>query len=184
MSAIIIDSSKKEQIEKKIDEVRKRHFQTGELKSKGVGNNHDRRLEILRDLSKIDFHIYCLIVDKSKVVSEGLIYRKSFYKFVHGLLYSDLFKIYPDMMLYADEVGGSQFMTGFAKYISDRHIPTLFTQSSFSFLKSNSHQLIQLADFVSGTRSRCFDSKYLSPKKDEFIKAIARKDFGHQNVAK
>ncbi|RZK36680.1 MAG: DUF3800 domain-containing protein, partial [Hymenobacter sp.] len=42
-----------------IDEIRRKHnFQTGEIKSSGVGPNHSRRKRILEDIAKLEISVY------------------------------------------------------------------------------------------------------------------------------
>lgn len=176
VTAVIINESDKRKVEAELERVRKKHFRSGEMKSRNVANNHKRRQLILRDLLNIDFKIYSLVVDKTMITSEGLSYKPSFYKFINGLLYADLYKLFPNLQLHADETGRVEYMHEFAKYVNRKHIPSLFTQSSFQFVRSDSCLLVQLADFVSGTLSRCFDDKVLSEThKSQFLEALAAK---------
>lgn len=174
-TAIIVDAKDKDRVSDEFEKIRKKNFQTGELRSKKVGQDDKRRLRILREIEKIDFHIFSLVVDKRAINSEGLTYKKSFYKFINGILYNDLFKIYPDLQLHADEIGTSEFKVEFAKYVNSRHIPSLFTKSNFIFLKSDSNILIQASDFVSGTLGRCFDETILSPEREQFLSLLSKK---------
>ena len=82
-ASVIINRDELEEIEKQIEEVRKKYFQTGEIKSNKVGKDHRRRLIILKELSKINFTVYGVVIDKSKLYGEGFKYKKSFYKFYH-----------------------------------------------------------------------------------------------------
>ena len=59
VASIIINEDEKESIEQGIEEVRKKYFQTGEIKSKKVADNHQRRLQILNDLVKLNQCSYC-----------------------------------------------------------------------------------------------------------------------------
>lgn len=175
VTAIIINAVDKLRVADEFEKLREKHFQTGELRSKKVGQDDNRRLKILKEIANIDFHIFSLVVDKRQINSEGLTYKKSFYKFINGILYNDLFKIYPDLQMYADEVGGTEFKLEFAKYVGSRHIPSLFTNSNFAFLKSDSNVLIQAADFISGTLARCFDETVLSNSRGEFLSLLSSK---------
>lgn len=175
VSAVLVGRNDYAQIVNEVEAVRRKHFQTGEIKSSKVAQDDSRRLKILRDLRDIKFHVFCLVVDKREIVSRGLEFKKSFYKYINGLLYSQLFRIFPDLQIFADEVGGSEFKKEFAKYVMARHVPDLFNNSSFTFQKSNNNVLIQLADFISGTLARCFDIKLVSPRKSEFLTILEKK---------
>jgi Protein of unknown function (DUF3800) len=157
VSAILIDEDKQGDIEAEIEVIRKKYFQKGEMKSSGVGSNDQRRLIILRELIKIDFRIYSIVVDKRELSGEGFKYKASFYKFLNGIVYNELFKTYPDLKLTVDEFGRNEFMRGFKKYVLDNHKPDLFSGSEFYFSGSAKSVLIQLADFISGTLGRCYD---------------------------
>jgi hypothetical protein len=59
ITAIIGEPDKIEVIRKKVEQVKKKHFQTGEMKSQLVAGNDIRRIKILQDLKGIDFKIFC-----------------------------------------------------------------------------------------------------------------------------
>ena len=81
----------------------------------------------------------------------GFPHKKSFVKFLHGLLYRALVATYQDVAIKADEYGREDFMRGFRDYISKNHIPDLFKECTVEHVKSDSNQLVQLADFLAGT---------------------------------
>lgn len=175
VTAIIIDSASRDKISASLDEVRKRNFQTGEIKSRTVGQDDKRRLKILKEIASTDVGIFSIVVDKRELKSQGLTYKKVFYKFINGLLYQELYRIYPDLQLHADEIGSTEFKMEFAAYVNKQHVPDLFTGSTFSFVKSDSNVLIQTADFVSGTLARCFESTLLSNFREQFLDVLAKR---------
>ena len=59
ITAIIVDANDLQLVADGVEAVRKRYFQTGEIKSSKVGSNHKRRILILDELKKLPFHI-CL----------------------------------------------------------------------------------------------------------------------------
>jgi hypothetical protein len=165
VACVVIESSKLELVEKQVEEFRKKNFQTGEIKSKNIGDNHSRRLNLLSQLSHIEFNVYSLVVDKEKLFGEGFKYKEVFYKYINGLLYKELYKAYPKLVLTVDEHGGNDFLKSFKKYVYKTHIRDLFDGAEFETQNSNQSVLIQLADLIAGTLSRCFDrSKDLSFK--------------------
>ena len=172
VASVIINESEREEIENGIEEIRRKYFQTGEIKSKKVADNHPRRLQILNDLVKLNFNIYALVTDKQKLYGEGFKYKEAFYKYLNGLLYKELYKAYPKLKLYVDEHGGNDFLRSFKKYVHKNHIRDLFSGSDFETGDSKASIIIQLADFVAGTLGRCYDlSKNLSYK-EKFLETL------------
>ncbi len=180
--AILLEESKLEESELHFESVRKKYFQTGEMKSSGIGTNHKRRLAIIRELILADFGIYSFVIDKSQLTSNGFQYKQPFYKFCNRLLYDDLFKSFQSLRLCSDEHGSKEYMESFRKYVSSRTIRDLFNQSEFDFVSSRLDKCIQVADIFAGTIGKCFDINADSPFKDEFFsiakdKIIAIKEF-------
>ena len=76
ITSVIIEESKVGHVRKQADEIRKRFFQTGEIKSKNVGKNHRRRQLILSELMKLDFKIFPVVIDKRSMSHyKGLQYK-------------------------------------------------------------------------------------------------------------
>ena len=159
VASIVVDRAKQAALEDSLDEIRRRNFQKGEIKSLHVRGNHNRRVRILKELLALDFTIYALVVDKKRLYGEGFRYKKSFYKFVNGLLYQELFKTFPNLELTVDEHGSNDFMRGFRSYVEKQHIPTLFSGSQFHFSNSTASPLVQLSDFIVGTLGYVFDEQ-------------------------
>jgi hypothetical protein len=144
------------------------------MTSRSVGSDHDRRLRVLRDLTSLPFHAYVLAVDKRRITSEGLRYKGSFYKYLYGLLYSRLYRVFPDLRISNDQIEGRKFMEEFEAYVRRRHIPDLFNQSSFRFAHSGSTLLLQLADFIGGSVARAYKREAASERAAELMKALGR----------
>lgn len=172
VASVIISNNKLKEIESEIEAIRKKYFQTGEMKSSKVGDNHKRRIVILNELVKSNFAIYAVVVDKRKLSSEGFKYKGSFYKFLNGLVYKELYKTFPSLSLAVDEHGGNDFMLKFKSYVQKNHIPNLFSAGEFDFISSPESILIQLADFVAGTLGRCFDETKKSSESSEFLNIL------------
>lgn len=175
VTAIIIDRKELDKIESQIEVLRKKYFQTGEIKSSNVADNDTRRISILKEFDTLNYHVFSIVIDKRELKSEGFNYKTSFYKFLHSLVDRELFKIYPNILVVADEHGGQDFKKGFIKYIEQRHIPDLFKQAEFKLSNSKSELIVQLADFISGTIARCYDEKKLSARKKEFLDVLKSK---------
>ncbi|MGV7930642.1 MAG: DUF3800 domain-containing protein [Spirochaetota bacterium] len=152
INAIIIDADNVNSLSTDIEQVRKKYFQTGEMKSSKVASDDKRRFKILASLSKYDFHVFTLVVDKRKLYKDsGLMYKKVFYKYLNKLAYTELFKSFNNLTIIADEYGRKEFMASFQKYMQAKHPPELFSESYYTFIESKSDVLIQLSDFICGT---------------------------------
>lgn len=151
LSAIVLEESEEENIRAAVEEIRRRKFQTGPIRSQYVADDHGRREGILKEFKGIDFKTFVLIIDKSKLHVEWVKYTGSFYKFVHGLLQKDLFKLFPDLRVLVDRYGDEKYQESFAKYIEETHIPNLFDQAHIDIGSSKSDVLIQCADFFGGS---------------------------------
>ena len=144
-------------------------------KSNKVGNNHRRRLFILDALKNVQFSIYSVVVNKEKLLGEGFKYKKSFYKFLNGILYKELYRTFPQLELKVDEHGGNDFMVSFKKYVETNHIRTLFSGSEFQILKSHNELGVQLADFIAGTIGYVFDRTKKSEFSNQFFDLLSEK---------
>ncbi len=159
IAAIICPENRVDVLRRKIEKIAAQYFSGGEIKSSNVGQRDERRLKILESLMEVDYHFGGVIIDKAAIDNKsGLIYKKSFIKFCHGLLFSHLFSSIPSKSLLIDEHGSREFMDGFERYVERKHIiPSLFDSYSINFLSSRAERLIQLADFIAGSLARIFD---------------------------
>ena len=173
--AITLQKAHVAEAETHVETVRKRYFQNGPIKSAKVSADDKRRRLILEQLLEAPFQIFALVVDKRQLRGEGFYYKGSFYKFLHGLADRELYRTFPDLELVADRHGSETFMDGFAQYVKNRHIPSLFNQASFGFVNDASSLMVQTADFIAGTLARCYDETVLSPNKTEFVQLLSPK---------
>lgn len=161
------------------DEIRRKFFQTGEIKSSSVGKDDGRRLKILEEISELGVRTYSLAIDKAELQSgSGLSYKRSFFKYLNKRLYEKIHRVYENVSLVADEHGGTTFMKGFESYLSREFPPSLFAQRSFTFAKSHEEVLLQVADFLSGTLARCLDPEKLSPDSKVFLGYLSKMSVG------
>lgn len=157
IASVIINSDEINAVNSELEKIRKKYFQAGEMKSQNIGKNHKRREILLQELNSLNFSVYAVIVDKSKLYGEGFKYKKSFYKYLNGILYKELYRTFPKLELKVDEHGDNDFMRSFKKYIETNHIRTLFSGSDFNIEKSQNELGIQLADIVAGTLGYIYD---------------------------
>lgn len=157
IASVIINANEIDTVNTELEKIRKRFFQTGEMKSNNIGKNHKRRETLLQEITKLNFSIYAVVVDKNKLYGEGFKYKQSFYKYLNGILYKELYRTFPELELKVDEHGRNDFMRSFKKYVEDNHIRTLFAGSDFNIARSQSELGIQLADIIAGTLGYIFD---------------------------
>ena len=176
IATVICKNENLEKVQKDIDALRKKHnFQTGEMKSSGVGPNHSRRKRILEDIAKMDISIYAVIVDKRKLDGKGFAIKKSFYKYLNNLLYKELYRTFTNIELFVDEHGGNDFMLEFKKYVEKNHERNLFSGSEFYIQNSKQSYFIQLADFVAGSLGYIFDQSKKSENSQDFANILEPK---------
>ncbi len=184
IASVIINQDELSQVFADLEVIRKKYFQTGEIKSNKVKYKHNRRILILKELEKIKFSIYAVIIDKRQLFGEGFKYKKSFYKYLNGILYKELFRTFPQLELKVDEHGGNDFMKSFKKYVEKNHIRDLFSGSEFYVQKSHNDLGVQLADFVAGTLGYIFDETKKSDKSSLFLNLLSKKLISLNNFPK
>lgn len=176
VASILVKSEEQlEKLENDLEIIRKRHFQTGEIKSSKVSDNITRRKKILNDILELDFSIYPVVVDKRLLTTEGFKHKKSFYKFVNNLLYKELFRTFPELQLSVDEHGTNKFMLEFKKYVEKNHQRTLFSGIEFKHANSKQSIIIQLADFIAGTIACIYDITKQNEFSDELLSLLKPK---------
>jgi hypothetical protein len=160
--AVIIDDERSESMRQEVDSIRKKYFQTGEIKSSSVRDRygHARRIKILESILELDFKFYAVAVEKDALSRDGgFQYKRSFLKFINGLLYKQLFENFPSIAVFADEHGGDEFKLSFQKYIEKNHKPDLFWESELNLVSSHDNILVQLTDFLVGTLAKVYEGK-------------------------
>lgn len=178
VSAIIIDEESVSQVREQFREISSKHTQAPEIKSNAKAfQNIEKRLELLKAISSLDFRIYSVIVDKRKIFEDsGLQFRNSFYKYINGLLDRELYDYYPYLELISDKHGTDKFMEGFVTYVEENHKQTeLFKGPTFSFSDSKDEPLIQLADFVAGSIAKCYEPEKFDPRNREILDILDKK---------
>jgi hypothetical protein len=175
VTAILVEKNALEVLDEKLEDIRKKHFQTGEMKSSKVGSNDIRRIQILHDLKELNFRVFAVVVDKKQIWSQGLAIKSSFFKYMYSLVHRRLFGLFPELIMFSDEHGRKEFMDGFREYVHERHVPNLFGSYKFYFAKSHNNRIIQLADLIGGTIALGFDEKRKSPKYRDFMKLLKGK---------
>lgn len=175
IASVIVNYEDLDEFYIEVEKIRSKYFQTGEIKSSKVKDNYKRRLLILDELVKLKFNIYSVVVDKTKLYGEGFKYKRSFYKYLNGILYKELYKTFPQLELKVDEHGGNEFMLEFKNYVRQNHIRTLFEGSEFFVNKSDKELGVQVADFIAGTLGYIFDEHKKSDYSQQFLERLSGK---------
>lgn len=170
VSAVIIPEKVLQELETNVETIRKKYFQTGEMKSAKIGNNEHRRGLILKELSPLDFKVYSIVIDKREILeTSGLVYKKTFYKFLNDKLHSELRKAYPNLVIFSDKTGRKEYMDSFRQYVFKHTQMSMFEYFNFSFEDSKDSVLIQLADFICGTIWHLHEESKLHSMQRDFL---------------
>lgn len=172
ITALIVPKPQLSEVSQVVKNVQETYFTSGRIDSKITGNNHKLRKQILEELVNAPFQIFALIVDKRQLVSEGLRYKGSFYKFLHGLADRELFRVFPDLELIAETQENDSFMSGFIQHVQQTHIPNLFNESTFGFVQASNEEIMQAAGYISATLARCYDETLISDQRREFVSIL------------
>ncbi len=156
LCSVIVKAEQLSALENAIDNLRKKYFSNSEMKSSNIGSDDKRRMVLITEILKLDFKIIALVADKEDFYNSAITnYKQVFYKYMHKLLYNNLYSVYPKLKIYADELGDEDFRNGFKKYVSNNR-PTynIFNEYDFDFIDSTSSNLVQLADIIVGSIAR------------------------------
>lgn len=180
ITAIIVKESDLDCFTQKAEAFRKKHFQTGEIKSAKIGGEENRRIRVLKDLVDIPFNIFAICIDKKMCLENmsihGLQYKKTFYKFMNNIVHKELRRAFEKITIVADEIGSNEYMQSFCDYV-DRHqdLPDLFGDAKFTFQNSKNSIGIQLADLISGTLAYMFDRHKKNRNTVDYFKLLNNK---------
>lgn len=177
--SVLIGEGELESLKLSVEGVRKKYFQTGEMKSSGIGNNHKRRASVLTAIDVLDFKFYVLVVNKNDISKDsGYKFKKSFLKNINGKIYNKLFSRFRDVHIVADEHGGEEFKDSFRRYIEANHKPDLFFESKFDLVKSEDNILVQLADILVGSISKVYEKKVPQEVIEIYLSLLKNKCLG------
>jgi hypothetical protein len=150
VAAVVIKPGDLDSARAQAEAVRKRFFQTGEMKSSKLKGG--RRTQVLKEVAKLPFTSVVLAADKARLTRPGgLQYKKSFFKNLNNRLYRQVYLAFPEVDVVADEHGDKTFMVGFKRYLHRKQQLELFTQRTFDFRPSHEEPLIQVADLLAGS---------------------------------
>lgn len=169
LAAVVVETERLPVLQIEAERLRARHYGNGEIKSSKT--DEKRRLKVLGELHDIDFKFIATVIDKDAIRKDsGLAYKQSFVKFLNGLLYRSLVRTHQDVEIYADQQGREEFMASFRSYITENHIPDLFSTTTVSHVASHENVLVQLADFLAGTIRKVYEGAHSDALEMEFMR--------------
>lgn len=181
ITAVIVKESDLTAYEEGAEAIRKKYFQTGEIKSSRLGpDKHPRRMMILKEIAALPMHFLTVCIDKQGCMDnmnmKGWKYKGNFYKFMNNIVHRELRQAFEKLTVVADELGTSDYMVSFCDYVR-RHQDqaNLLGEANFQFADSKHDVRIQIADFISGTLARVYDRHKKSEHADEYISILRDK---------
>ena len=169
-TAVVVSDSDKQAVSEGLAAINKTHRGGAPLKSSNVGGRHKLRLDILEDLCKLKFSYLFLITDKSKFISGTPLekYKRSRYKFLHNKLNKIIEEKNCNLDIVIDEHGTSEFQEECLKYYTRNTEDFFAGEIHHSYADDEKETLLQIADFVGGSLSYCFDKN----KRNEYSQQI------------
>lgn len=175
VAAVLVDSQAIDEARQAAEAIRSDEFQTGEMKSSTIANNHQKRLRVLTRINRLPLKLFALVVDKRELrTTGGFIYRQSFIKYINGRLYRTLFNAYEGIHVIADQHGRLEFMNGFKRYMQSRHMDTLFAKQTFEFIDSRQDVMVQIADIFAGSLARVYEPSRITAESPAFLAEIVK----------
>lgn len=155
-AAVVMCDSELENARKIHKQVVDKYFNGTHIKSSNIHNDdkgHIKRLNIISDFSSIQHYVVVLLVDKAKIESHGLGYKKSFIKFFNRLLGEAFRTKYDEIHIHFDKTGRRSFQDELKIYMDETCGigKTLFSSNTFEIQDDiREEPLIQMADFYAG----------------------------------
>lgn len=172
VTALVLSKSDLPTVEAVFKSAGNKYFENGVIDSEQVDNDHELRKLILSDILSEPIRLFALVVDKRQLMGEGLRFKGSLLKFLHGLADRELFNIFNDLEMVGNPNGPGPFMEGFMKYTHQQHIPNLFNESTFGFVSTRSDVILQASGFIAGTLARCYDETVITDQRQDFVQLL------------
>ena len=175
-SAIVVSENNLKKAYEIRDYISKNFFQGQKIRSKSRAlKKIDKRLKALQYLSNnLDFKIYTVVVDKSKIKSEGLQIKEVFYKYFQKIFASNIISDYQLFEIYVDELISEEYKQEMYSYLNKNlSIQSLF--SNYKMVDDKNEVLVQLADLVAGSLGRVFAHSHYVKEASDIIDALIGK---------
>lgn len=180
ISAILVKESDLEEFRTKAELIRKKYFQTGEIKSKTTGDKHNKRLKILAEIKELPFTVFAVCVDKKgcleNMTLKGLRHKGAFYKFINNIVHRELRRAFKHITVVADELIDNDYMQSFCRYFDEHQdVKTFWGDAEFQYYSSKADVGIQVADYISGTLARVYDTHKHTPETPDYYGFLKEK---------
>jgi len=175
-SAIVVSESNLNKAYEVRDYISKNFFQGQKIRSKSRAvKKIDKRLKALQYLSNnLDFKIYTVVVDKSKIESEGLQIKEVFYKYFQKIFTSNIISDYQLFEIYVDELISEKYKQEMYSYLN-KHLSIQSLFSNYKMVDDKDEVLVQLADLVAGSLGRVFAHSHYVKEASDIIDALIGK---------
>lgn len=158
LAAVVIRHEMFQSVVTAADIVRRFYFQTGEMKSSGIGSNLPRRLRVLQALADLNFHVIAFCIPKQRLSPKsGLGFRSVFLKYMARKLCFYL-PMRQEVSVSFDNKGRAKFRDEFKVYL-EKSFPSddLFQSLVFSAVDSKESLPVQIADIYAGSVAKQYE---------------------------
>lgn len=137
--------------------------------------NSDRiRESFIKAVAPYDFFYYAIILDKDRLYYQGFRDKKSFYKYACSLLFENAKEKLNNSIVLIDKSGSLDFQRQLSKYLKLKMNNRLRRIKLVKAQKSNSNNLLQLADYIASIINRSVQHKKVNAK--HYRKMIAHRE--------
>ena len=137
----------------------------------------EHRKSFLQAMAPYGFFYYGIIINKSGLYGPGFKVKESFYKYATRLVFLNAREHLENARVYIDASGDRQFRREITTYLKKKINQEKRHIKQVGFLDSGKHNLIQLADMVSGAIYRSYSGK---ADAESYIKLIRMREAGVQ----
>lgn len=167
VGAVVFEKKEVAKARNKLEAVKSR-FGLKELKSSSVGNNFKRRKEIIADLSDLKFSCLSIWVKKNELEGDWFRYKKTFYKYIQRLLHHEIYRLFRNTSVALDQYGTEEYQDSLEEYLA-KHLQKELFEPDITVGNTENEELIQLADFFSGTLRKILKGDFFELEKAELL---------------
>lgn len=138
--------------------------------------NFQRRIDVVKEIcQELDCAIYCLIVDKQSIDSEGLKFKEVFYKFFQRIFLEQFAENYKNYSVFMHNIISNQYALEMQNYLQKKRPTTLFNEYVYKMCSDEEEPLIQFADVLSGSLGRIFSISHKHNRWEELYNVISQR---------
>ncbi|KAA5539119.1 DUF3800 domain-containing protein [Adhaeribacter rhizoryzae] len=170
LTAVLIEEAKLMQARELQADISQRFFQGHPIQSSRIPDDElgfQMQVAILQELRQLDFLVLSLVINKSKVVGEGLSQQEIFYKYFNRIFLKQFPQNFTSFSIHADQVGWPGFQRSLQHYIQTKVIQRdLFTPDrTYQLVEDRlAEPLVQLADFIAGCLGKIYCTSHSHEK--------------------